>query len=51
MDREPKPPHGYVVSFIRHHERGFSALASRFLRGLCYHYGVELHNFAPNTIS
>jgi hypothetical protein len=19
--------------------------------GLCYHYGVELHNFAPNTIS
>jgi hypothetical protein len=51
MDREPKPPHDYVVSFIRHHERGFSALASRFLRGLCYHYGVELHNFAPNTIS
>jgi hypothetical protein len=19
--------------------------------GLCHHYGVELHNFAPNTIS
>jgi hypothetical protein len=19
--------------------------------GLCYHYGVELHNFAPNAIS
>jgi hypothetical protein len=21
------------------------------MRGLCYHYGVELHNFAPNSIS
>jgi hypothetical protein len=50
-DREPNPPFGYVVSFIRHHERGFAAPASRFMRGLCYHYGVELHNFAPNAIS
>jgi hypothetical protein len=37
--------------FIRHHERGIAAPASRFMRGLCYHYGVELHNFAPNAIS
>ena len=50
-DREPNPPYGYVVSFIRHHERGFAAPASRFMRGLCHHYGVELHNFAPNAIS
>jgi hypothetical protein len=50
-DREPNPPHGYVVSFIRHHERGFAVPASRFMRGLCHHYGVELHNFAPNAIS
>jgi hypothetical protein len=50
-DREPNPPHGYVVSFIRFHERGFAAPASHFLRGLCFHYGVELHNFAPNAIS
>jgi hypothetical protein len=42
---------GYVVSFIRHHERGFATSASRFMCGLCYHYGVELHNFAPNVIS
>jgi hypothetical protein len=46
-DREPNPPYGYVVSFIRHHERGFTTSASRFMRGLCHHYGVELHNFAP----
>jgi hypothetical protein len=50
-DQEPNPPHDYVVSFIRHHERGFAAPASRFMRGLCHHYGVELHNFAPNAIS
>jgi hypothetical protein len=50
-DRVPNPPFNYVVSFIRFHERGFAAPASRFLRGLCYHYGVELHNFTLNAIS
>jgi hypothetical protein len=50
-DREPNPLYGYVVSFIRHHECGFAAPASHFMRGLCHHYGVELHNFAPNAIS
>jgi hypothetical protein len=45
------PSYDYVVGFIRHHERGFTALASRFMRRLCHHYGVELHNFAPNAIS
>jgi hypothetical protein len=50
-DRVPNPPYGYVVSFVRFHERGFAAPASRFMRGLCYHYGVELHNFTPNVIS
>jgi hypothetical protein len=51
MDRELNPSYGYVVSFNRHHERGFAALASRFMRVLCHHYGMELHNFAPNAIS
>jgi hypothetical protein len=50
-DREPNPPYGYIVSFVRLHERGFTAPVSHFMRGLCYHYGVELHNFSPNTIS
>jgi hypothetical protein len=50
-DREPNPPHCYVVSFIRLHERGFTAPVSRFMRGLYHHYGVELHNFAPIAIS
>jgi hypothetical protein len=50
-DREPNPPYGYIVSFIRCHNRGFAAPASRFMRALCYHYGVEWHNFMPNAIS
>jgi hypothetical protein len=50
-ERVPNPPYGYIVSFTRFHERGFTAPASRFLRGLCYHYGVELQNFMPNAIS
>jgi hypothetical protein len=50
-DWELNLPFGYVVSFVRHHERGFTTPASRFMQGMCYHYGVELHNFAPNAIS
>jgi hypothetical protein len=50
-ERAPNPPYGYVVSFIRFNERGFTAPASRFMRALYYHYGMELHNFAPNAIS
>jgi hypothetical protein len=50
-NREPNPLYGYVVSFIRLHEHSFTAPVSRFMWGLCYHYGVELHNFAPNAIS
>jgi hypothetical protein len=34
MDREPNLPYDYVISFIRHHERGFTTPASRFMRGL-----------------
>jgi hypothetical protein len=50
-DHVPNTPFGYVVSFVRFHERGFAAPASHFMRALCYHYSVELHNFTPNAIS
>ena len=43
----PNPPSGYVVSLARLHERGFGVPAGRFIRALCHHYGVELHNFFP----
>nr|CAB3502612.1 unnamed protein product [Digitaria exilis] len=48
---EPDPPRGYVVSFARFHERGFGVPVGRFMRALCFHYKVELHNFSPNAIS
>jgi hypothetical protein len=47
-DLTPSP--GYVVSFIPFHERGFGVPAIRFMRVLLHYYGVELHNFNPNSI-
>jgi hypothetical protein len=47
----PTPPLGYVVSFIPFHERGFGVPASRFMWALLHYYGVELHNFNPNSIA
>jgi predicted hydrolase (HD superfamily) len=46
-----RPTHRVATWLASFHERGFAALASRFMRALCHHYGVELHNFAPNAIS
>ena len=39
------------MSLVRLHERGFAVPVGRFMRALCHHYGVELHNFGPNSIS
>ena len=50
-ETEPKPLSCYVVSLARLHKRGFGVPAGRFFRALCRHYEVELHNFAPNSIS
>jgi hypothetical protein len=50
-EADPTPPPGYVVSFIPFHERGFGVPASYFMRALLHHYGVELHNFNPNSIA
>ena len=50
-ETEPNPPDGYIVSLVRLHERGFGLPVGRFMRALCNYYGVELHNFGPNSIS
>ena len=50
-ESELSPPDGYVVSLVRLHERGFGVPIGRFMRALCNYYGVELHNFGPNSIS
>jgi hypothetical protein len=50
-EADSTPPLGYVVSFIPFHERGFGVPVSRFMRALLHYYGVELHNFNPNSIA
>jgi hypothetical protein len=50
-EADPTPPPWYVVSFISFHEWGFGVPASRFMRALLHYYGVELHNFNPNSIA
>jgi hypothetical protein len=39
-----------VVSFVDFHERGFSVLASRFIRGVLFAYGLQLQHLNPNRI-
>ena len=48
---EPRPHDGYIVSFVSFHERGLGVPADRFMRALLHYYGVELHNFNPNSIA
>ena len=48
---EPRPRDGYVVSFVSFHEHGLGVLADRLMRALPHYYGVELHNFNPNSIA
>jgi hypothetical protein len=50
-EADPTPPSGYVVSFTPFHERGFGMPTSRFMRALLHYYGMELHNFNPNSIA
>ena len=48
---ETRPRDGYIVSFASFHERGLGLPADRFMRALPHYYGVELHNFNPNSIT
>ena len=47
---ELRPREGYVMSFVSFHECGLGLPADRFMRALLHYYGVELHNFNPNSI-
>jgi hypothetical protein len=48
--RIPKPPSGYRVMFLAFLLRGLSLPAHKFLRGLLFVYGVQLHQLTPNSI-
>jgi hypothetical protein len=45
-----RAPKGFVVSFVAFHERGFSALAGRFIRRVLFWYGLQLQHLKPNSI-
>jgi hypothetical protein len=49
-ERVPKPPNGYRVMFFAFLLRGLSLPAHKFLRGLLFVYGVQLHQLTPNSI-
>jgi hypothetical protein len=48
---KPRPRDGYVVSFVSFHEHGLGISVDRFMWALLHYYGVELHNFNPNSIA
>jgi hypothetical protein len=49
-EAEPRPPPGYVVSFLAYHARGFAMPAHMFLREILHHFDLELHALAPNSL-
>jgi hypothetical protein len=46
----PKPPSAYRVMFLAFLLRGLSLPAHKFLHGLLFVYGVQLHQLTPNSI-
>jgi hypothetical protein len=46
----PRPPRGYVVSFVAFHEHGFSVPAGRFIWGVLFEYGLQLQHLNPDSI-
>jgi hypothetical protein len=46
----PRPPNGYVLSFVAFHERGFSVPAGWFIRGVLFMYGLQLQHLNPNSV-
>jgi hypothetical protein len=47
----PRPPSGYVVSFVVFHERYFSVPAGRLIRGVLFAYGLQLQHLNRTTSS
>ena len=39
------------MSFVSFHKHGLGLPADRFMQALPLYYGVELHNFNPNSIA
>jgi hypothetical protein len=50
IERIPKPKSGFRVMFFAFLLRSLSLLAHKFLHGLLFVYGVQLHQLTPNSI-
>ncbi|KAK1602575.1 hypothetical protein QYE76_037467 [Lolium multiflorum] len=46
----PTPHNGYPVTFVDHLIRGLATPVHKFLRGLLFVYGLQLHHPTPNSI-
>jgi hypothetical protein len=46
----PRPPRGYVTSFVAFHECSFSVPAGRFIRAVLYEYGLQLQHLNSNSV-
>jgi hypothetical protein len=46
----PRPPKGFVVSFMAFHEHGLFVVVGRFIRGVLFEYDLQLQHLNPNNI-
>ena len=46
----PRPPEGYVVSFVVFHRCGFTVPAGDLIRGVLHEYDLELQHLTPNRV-
>jgi hypothetical protein len=44
------PAEGYVLSFMKFYERGFSMPPHQFLRSILWYYDLELHHLTPSGV-
>jgi hypothetical protein len=47
----PAPSDGEIVMLKSHIDRGFSLPPSYFLKGVLWHYRLQLHHIAPNSFT
>lgn len=48
-EAEPRPPTGYIVSFISYHANGFATPGHRFVREVLHYFDVDLHSLTPES--
>ncbi|KAM0873159.1 hypothetical protein ACQ4PT_038206 [Festuca glaucescens] len=49
-ENSPHPPIGFRVTFVDFLTRGFAVPVHKFLHGLLFVYGIQLHQLNPNSL-